>query len=58
MPGTDSIELDQKFPAADVEGTLNPGNNTQVQVDPISSEVAASKEQVGAYLHIFIFQLF
>ncbi|KAJ1379836.1 hypothetical protein SESBI_46554 [Sesbania bispinosa] len=35
---------DITFPPADVSGTLNPGKNTQVQVDPVSSEVAATKE--------------
>ncbi|XP_004494043.1 uncharacterized protein [Cicer arietinum] len=35
---------DQTFPSADLAGELNPGNNTQVHVDPISSEVAATKE--------------
>ncbi|XP_057426954.1 uncharacterized protein LOC130720345 [Lotus japonicus] len=35
---------DLTFPQADVVGDLNPGGNTQVQVDPISSEVAVSKE--------------
>ncbi|KAJ1375882.1 hypothetical protein SESBI_50534 [Sesbania bispinosa] len=33
---------DITFPPADVSGTLNPGKNTQVQVDPVSSE--ATKE--------------
>ncbi|CAI9783318.1 unnamed protein product [Fraxinus pennsylvanica] len=36
------------FPAADAEKELNPGQNKDVQVDPISSEVAASKEQSEA----------
>ncbi|OIW02026.1 hypothetical protein TanjilG_11619 [Lupinus angustifolius] len=36
------------FPAADVVGELNPGINTEVEVDPISSEVAASKEEAEA----------
>ncbi|XP_024633480.1 uncharacterized protein [Medicago truncatula] len=35
---------DETFPSADIAAELNPGNNTEVQVDPISSEVAASKE--------------
>ncbi|KAK7278676.1 hypothetical protein RJT34_23711 [Clitoria ternatea] len=42
---------DLTFPPADVVGELNPGINTQVQVDPVSSRVAASKEikeQAGA----------
>ncbi|KZV14707.1 hypothetical protein F511_41621 [Dorcoceras hygrometricum] len=32
------------FPAADVRRELNPGLDKDFQVDPISSEVAASKE--------------
>ncbi|KAE9605350.1 hypothetical protein Lal_00025585 [Lupinus albus] len=36
------------FPAADVVGELNPGINTEVELDPISSQVAASKEQAEA----------
>ncbi|XP_019456797.1 PREDICTED: uncharacterized protein LOC109357343 isoform X2 [Lupinus angustifolius] len=36
------------FPPADVDGELNPGANTEVEVDPISSDVAASKEQAEA----------
>ncbi|TKY53104.1 hypothetical protein E2542_SST24627 [Spatholobus suberectus] len=42
---------DLTFPPADVAGELNPGENTHVHVDPISSEVVASKEmkeQAGA----------
>lgn len=35
---------DQTFPAADVKNELNPGLNTKVEVDPISSAVAASLE--------------
>ncbi|KAK7345326.1 hypothetical protein VNO77_15928 [Canavalia gladiata] len=35
---------DLTFPPADIAGELNPGNNTQVHVDPESSEVAAAKE--------------
>lgn len=31
------------FPVVDAEKELNPGRNKDVQVDPISSEVAASK---------------
>lgn len=50
MAGTDSIESDQKFPPADVDGTLNPGNNKQVQVDPVSSEVAERKVPTYFYL--------
>ncbi|KAF7818799.1 putative transmembrane protein [Senna tora] len=44
MAATDGIVSDQKFPPADVDGTLNPASNKQVQVDPVSSEVAVSKE--------------
>ncbi|CAA2966542.1 transmembrane [Olea europaea subsp. europaea] len=36
------------FPAADSEKELNPGQNMDAQVDPISSEIAASKEQSEA----------
>ncbi|KAL1313901.1 uncharacterized protein LOC107604633 [Arachis ipaensis] len=35
---------DETFPVADAAAELNPGNNTRVQVDPVSSEVAAAKE--------------
>ncbi|KAL5096091.1 hypothetical protein RYX36_000418 [Vicia faba] len=35
---------DETFPSADLAGELNPGKNREVQVDPISSEVAATKE--------------
>ncbi|KAK4281663.1 hypothetical protein QN277_013128 [Acacia crassicarpa] len=35
---------ESEFPPADVHGTLNPGGNNQVQVDPISSDVAILKE--------------
>lgn len=37
-------QTDQKFPPADVGGTLNPENNAEIEVDAISSEVAAEKE--------------
>ncbi|CAL0318433.1 unnamed protein product [Lupinus luteus] len=33
------------FPAADVVGELNPGINTEVEVDPISSEEEAKKKE-------------
>ncbi|XP_030533156.1 uncharacterized protein LOC115742803 [Rhodamnia argentea] len=42
---------DRTFPAADVENEMNPGMNTKVEVDPVSSAVAASleaKEQAEA----------
>ncbi|KAA8518566.1 hypothetical protein F0562_016040 [Nyssa sinensis] len=42
---------DQAFPAADVDKELNPGQNKNFEVDPISSQVATSlqiKEQVEA----------
>ncbi|XP_027364891.1 uncharacterized protein LOC113871978 [Abrus precatorius] len=42
--GSPPQNSDLTFPPADAVGELNPGNNTQVQVDPVSSEVAASKE--------------
>ncbi|KAJ8754726.1 hypothetical protein K2173_012115 [Erythroxylum novogranatense] len=32
------------FPAADAEGELNPGQNKKVEVDPVSSDIATSKE--------------
>nr|KYP45250.1 hypothetical protein KK1_033203 [Cajanus cajan] len=35
---------DLTFPPVDVVGELYPGTNTHVQVDPVSSEVATSKE--------------
>ncbi|CAJ2672721.1 uncharacterized protein LOC123903244 [Trifolium pratense] len=35
---------DETFPSADLAGELNPGKNTHVEVDPISSEVASTKE--------------
>ncbi|CAL5190975.1 unnamed protein product [Lathyrus oleraceus] len=35
---------DETFPSADLAGELNPGKNREVEVDPISSEVAATKE--------------
>ncbi|XP_054800964.1 uncharacterized protein LOC129305073 [Prosopis cineraria] len=42
---------DKTFPPADIDGELNPEANRQVQVDPISSEVAAfNKEQAEAKL--------
>ncbi|WOG98302.1 hypothetical protein DCAR_0417643 [Daucus carota subsp. sativus] len=31
---------DDSFPAADVEKELNPGNNTSVEVDSVSSQIA------------------
>ena len=42
--GSPTENSDQTFPPADVAAELNPGNNTNVQVDPISSEVAAARE--------------
>jgi hypothetical protein len=43
---------DETFPSADIAGDLNPGKNTKVEVDPISSEVATTKEmKVAAYFH-------
>ncbi|KAI9121994.1 hypothetical protein K1719_006683 [Acacia pycnantha] len=40
----------ETFPASDIDEKLNPGANRKVQVDPISSEIAASKEQAEAKL--------
>ncbi|KAL1821252.1 uncharacterized protein LOC108218220 [Daucus carota subsp. sativus] len=34
---------DDSFPAADVEKELNPGNNTSVEVDSVSSQIAEGK---------------
>lgn len=43
---------DETFPSADLAGELNPGKNREVQVDPISSEVEATKEmKVLTYFH-------
>lgn len=47
---------DETFPSADIAAELNPGNNTEVQVDPISSEVAASKEIKVHALIVFSMQ--
>ncbi|CAL5419695.1 unnamed protein product [Camellia sinensis] len=49
MEGTKSS--DQTFPAADVDKELNLGQNKNFEVDPVSSQVAASietKEQTEA----------
>ncbi|GFY93392.1 hypothetical protein Acr_08g0017880 [Actinidia rufa] len=35
---------DKTFPAIDVDKELNPGRNTNFEVDPVSSQVAATKE--------------
>ena len=35
---------DKTFPAIDVNKELNPGRNTNFAVDPMSSQVAATKE--------------
>lgn len=46
---------DQTFPPADAIGELNPGKNTQVEVDSVSSEVAASKEmKVNAHFYFHL----
>ncbi|KAI3471924.1 hypothetical protein Pfo_028612 [Paulownia fortunei] len=37
------------FPAADVQKELNPGLDKDFQVDPVSSDVATSKEIKGQY---------
>lgn len=45
---------DETFPSADLAGELNPGKNREVEVDPISSEVAATQEmKVFAYTFPF-----
>nr|KYP72322.1 hypothetical protein KK1_004910 [Cajanus cajan] len=38
------LNSDLTFPSVDVNKELNPGTNTQVQVDPTSFEVDATKE--------------
>ncbi|KAI4310555.1 hypothetical protein MLD38_035525 [Melastoma candidum] len=47
-----STAMDGAFPAVEIEKELNPGLNTEVTVDPISSEVVAKgveiKEQAEA----------
>ncbi|KAI4300490.1 hypothetical protein L6164_033862 [Bauhinia variegata] len=43
MATTEGI-ADPKFPPADVDSELNPGKQNKVEVDPVSSEVAVSKE--------------
>ncbi|KAF5750522.1 hypothetical protein HS088_TW03G00859 [Tripterygium wilfordii] len=35
---------DASFPAADVDKELHPGHNQRVEVDSVSSDIAASKE--------------
>ena len=37
-------QTDQNYPPADVDGTLYPESNTEIEVDAISSKVAAEKE--------------
>ncbi|CAL5334511.1 unnamed protein product [Camellia sinensis] len=44
MEATNGIPNDKKFPAADIDKELNPGQNKNFVVDPISTQVAASKE--------------
>lgn len=34
---------DDSFPAADVDKELHPGNNTEVEVDSVSSQIAENK---------------
>lgn len=52
----DEVGEESKFPPADVHGTLNPGRNNQVQVDPISSDVAILKEiKVPLSLNLYSF---
>ena len=38
------MSSDISFPPADIDGELNTGNNVHVEVDPVSSEVAATKK--------------
>lgn len=45
---------DLTFPPADVAGELHPEINTNVQIDPTSSEVAAYKEKKVNFI-IFIY---
>lgn len=45
----DMENTDDSFPAADVEKELNPGNNTSVEVDSVSSKIS-EKQAVGKFL--------
>ena len=42
--GSPPVSTDISFPPADVDGELNPGHNVRVEVDPESSEIAATKK--------------
>jgi len=44
---------DLTFPPADVVGELHPWTNTQVQVDPTSSEVEAFREKKVCFIFIY-----
>ena len=39
------------FPEADVDQALKPGQNKEFEVDPISSDIATSKENQQVLLH-------
>ncbi|WOG98299.1 hypothetical protein DCAR_0417640 [Daucus carota subsp. sativus] len=41
------MDASDSFPAADAEKELNPGTNTEVEVDSVSSEIA-EKKAVGS----------
>lgn len=42
------MDASDSFPAADAEKELNPGTNTEVEVDSVSSEIA-EKKAVGSF---------
>ncbi|GFZ02501.1 hypothetical protein Acr_15g0011090 [Actinidia rufa] len=48
MEETNGISLgsdsDKTFPAVDIDKELNPGRNTNFEVDPVSSHLVATKE--------------
>lgn len=52
--GSPPQNSDLTFPQADVAGELNPGTNTHVHVDSVSSELAASKVYISSYFHFHI----
>ncbi|KAI4370175.1 hypothetical protein MLD38_018550 [Melastoma candidum] len=46
VPPELSTATGEAFPAVEIEKELNPGLNKEVAVDPISSEVAARREEI------------
>ncbi|KAL1821250.1 hypothetical protein ACET3Z_016119 [Daucus carota] len=42
------MDASDSFPAADAEKELNPGTNTEVEVDSVSSEIAEKKAEGSA----------